>query len=356
MRGKLLTDEAMAPSCPEDANDANEKKHRLNTEAALTLGSASKTSRTIGIIAAIFGANAAVAEDYPTRPITFIVPFVAGGNSDFAARALQPGLSKALGQSVVVVDRAGASGALGAAEVAKARPDGYTIGLIPANPLIVQPLTQQTPYTIASFKFVCHIYFAPYVLMVNQDSPLRTFDDFVAAARAAPNAILYGTVGPGSDPHLTTLELFKAIGAEGLHVPFNGGGALAPALLAHTVSIVVEAPSVALSNGFRVLAVFADERIPTMPDVPTVKETGYNVSGFTPTAGIVAPAGTADAIIAKLESGCQEAADSEQYQTITKRLGIIGKYDSGADFRNMILEAAKRVTPVIAAAGLNRQD
>ena len=322
----------------------------------MSLGKTWKIMRAIGMTAAIFGAGAAVAEDYPMRPITFIVPFVAGGNSDFAARALQPGLTKALGQAVIVVDRAGASGALGAAEVAKARPDGYTVGLIPANPLIVQPLTQKTPYTIDSFKFVCHIYSSPYVLMVNPDSPLKTFDDFVAAARAKPDAILYGTVGPGSDPYLTTLQLFKAIGAQGLHIPFNGGGALAPALLAHTVSVVVEAPSVALSYGFRVLAVFADKRIPTMPDVPTVKETGYDVTGFTPTAGIVAPTATPDAIIAKLESACHEAADSEQYQTITKRLGITGRYDSGADYRNMLLEATKRVTPVIEAAGLKRQD
>jgi tripartite-type tricarboxylate transporter receptor subunit TctC len=306
----------------------------------------------MGMTAAFFAAGSAFADEYPTRPITLIVPFVVGGNSDFAARALQPGLAKALGQSVVVVDRPGASGALGAAEVAKARPDGYTVGLIPANPLVVQPLTQKTPYTIDNFKFVCHVYFSPYVLMVSLDSPLKTFNDFVAAARAEPNAILYGTVGPGSDPHLTTLELFKAIDAQGLHVPFNGGGALAPALLAHTVSIVVEAPSIALSNGFRVLAVFADQRIPTMPDVPTVKETGYDVTGFTPTAGIIVPAATPDAVVAKLESACHEAADSEQYQTITKRLGITGRFDSGADFHTMILQASKKAIPVIEAAGL----
>jgi tripartite-type tricarboxylate transporter receptor subunit TctC len=320
----------------------------------LFLENLSKTFAVIGAAAAIFGAGEAVAQDYPTRQVTFVVPFVAGGNSDFAARALQPGLAKALGQAVVVINKAGASGALGAAEVAKARPDGYTIGLIPVNPLVVQPLTQKLTYSLESFKFVCHIYFSPYVLMVNKDSPLKTFDDFVAAAKAKPEAITYGTVGPGSDPHLTSLELFKAIGAEGLHVPFNGGGALALALLSHTVSVVIEAPSIALSSGFRALVVFADKRIPTMPDVPTVKEAGYDVSGFTPSAGIVVPAETPDAVVAKLDSACRESADSEHYQAATKVLGITGKYTSGADYHHILLNATKKVTPVIEAAGIKR--
>jgi tripartite-type tricarboxylate transporter receptor subunit TctC len=322
----------------------------------LLFAKAWKIIGAIATTATIFGAGAAAAQDYPTRQITLIVPFVAGGNSDFAARALQPAMGKSLGQAVIVVNKGGASGALGAAEVATAKPDGYTVGLIPVNPLVVQPLTQKLPYGSDSFKYVCHIYFSPYVLMVSPDSPLKTFADFVAAAKAKPKAIIYGTVGPGSDPHLTSLELFKAIGAQGLHVPFNGGGALAPALLAHTVSVVVEAPSLALSNGFRVLAVFADHRIPTMPDVPTVKETGYDVTGFTPSAGIVAPAATPDAIVSKLESACHEAADSEQYQTITKRLGITGKFDSGADYRKMIAEGTKKAIPVLQAAGFKRPD
>ena len=308
----------------------------------------------IGAIASVFGAGAANAQDYPTRPVTFVVPFVAGGNSDFAARGLQPAFEKALGQTVVILNKGGASGALGATAVALAHPDGYTIGLIPLNPLVVQPLTKKLPYNIDSFKYVCHIYLSPYVLMVNPDSPLKTFADFVAAARAAPQAISYGTVGPGSDPHLTAIALFKAIGAEGLNVPYNGGGALAPALMAHTISVVIEAPSVAIANRFRVLAVFADKRIPTMPDVPTVKEAGYDVTGFTPSAGIVAPAKTPDAIVAKLENACHTAADSEQYQLITKRVGITGAFDSGADYRKMVLERMQKVMPVLKAAGFQQ--
>jgi tripartite-type tricarboxylate transporter receptor subunit TctC len=340
--------------------DIGRQKHEdgsiknINGEAAMSFGKPWRIMAAIGTVAAVFVAGTAFAQNYPTRQITFIVPFVAGGNSDFAVRGLQPAMAKALGQAVVVIDKGGASGALGAAEVALARPDGYTIGLIPLNPLVVQPLTQKLPYSIDSFKYVCHIYFAPYVVMVSQDSPLKTFADFVAAAKSKPNAISYGTVGPGSDPHLTGLALFKAIGAQGLHVPYNGGGALAPALLAHTISVVIEAPSVAISNGFRVLAVFADKRIPSIPDVPTVKEAGYDVIAFTPSAGIVAPAATPDAIISKLESACHVAGDSEQYQTITKRLGITGQFDTGANYHKMVLERMKQVVPVLQAAGFKR--
>jgi tripartite-type tricarboxylate transporter receptor subunit TctC len=310
----------------------------------------------IGAIASIFAAGAANAEDFPTRPITFVVPFVAGGNSDFAARGLQPAFEKALGQSVVILNKGGAAGALGAVTVAQAHPDGYTIGLIPLNPLVVQPLTKKMPYNIDSFKYVCHIYVSPYVLMVSQDSPLKTFADFVAAARAAPKAISYGTVGSGSDPHLTALALFKAIGAEGLNVPYNGGGALVPALMAHTISTVIEAPSIAIANHFRVLAVFADKRTPALPDAPTVKEAGYDVTYFTPSAGIVAPANTPDAIVAKLESACRTAAESEEYQVVTKRLGITGLFASGAEYRKLVLERMQQVMPVLKASGLQQAD
>lgn len=310
----------------------------------------------VGAIASIFAAAAAHAEDYPTRPITFVVPFVVGGNSDFAARGLQPAFEKALGQSVIILNKGGAAGALGAAAVALAHPDGYTIGLIPLNPLVVQPLTKKLPYSIDSFKYVCHIYLSPYVLMVSEDSPLKTFADFVAAARAAPRAISYGTVGVGSDPHLTALALFKAIGAEGLNVPYNGGGALVPALMAHTISVVIEAPSLAISSHFRVLAVFADKRTPTLPNVPTVKETGYDVTYFTPSAGIVAPANTPDAIVAKLESACHTAADSKQYQSVTERLGITGAFESGAAYRKMVSERMQQVIPVLKAGGFEKPD
>ena len=124
--------------------------------------------------------------------------------------------------------------------------------------------------------------------------------------------------------------------------------------MAHTISVVIGAPSVAIANRFRVLAVFADKRIPTMSDVPTVKEAGYDVTGFTPSAGIVVPAKTPDAIVAKLEIACHTAAESEQYQLVTKRVGITGALESGPDYRKMVLERMQKVMPVLKAAGFQQ--
>ena len=144
----------------------------------------------------------ALAQSYPGRPINVIVSFPPGGNTDIMARALQNEMSKALAQTVVIINKPGAAGTLGLIELSRAAPDGYTIALTPNNPLTAQPHVQKLPYALDSFRYVCLTYFAPYVLIAGPQAPFKTFHEFVSFAKAKPENLIYGHAGVASQPHL----------------------------------------------------------------------------------------------------------------------------------------------------------
>jgi tripartite-type tricarboxylate transporter receptor subunit TctC len=166
----------------------------------------------------------AMAQAYPSRPITIIVPFPPGGNTDIMARALQVEISKSLRQTIIINNKSGASGTLGIRDFVKAEPDGYTLALTPNNTLTAQPHLQKLPYGVDSFRYVCLTYYTPYVLIAAPQAPFKTFDEFVKFARAKSENLVYATAGPGTTPHLVMLNVLKAIGATGLAVPFQGEG------------------------------------------------------------------------------------------------------------------------------------
>ena len=234
------------------------------------------------------------------------------------ARALQPELAKALGQSVVVVNKGGAGGTIGNIEVANARPDGYTIGLTPNNPLTAQPHVQKLPYDMASFRYVCLTYDVPYVLIASPKAPFATFAEFMAFAKAKNDNLIYASPGPGTQPHLGILAVLGAIKAEGVHVPFTGAGPMSQAMLAGTVMAMAESPAVAKASNLKVLAALAKTRIAALPDVPTMTELGYPAEAFT-AGGIVAPARTPDAAVARLQKACAEAVASDGYKSASRQ-------------------------------------
>ncbi len=274
------------------------------------------------------GAVGASAQTYPSRPINMIVPFPPGGNTDIMARALQNEISKALGQIVVVLNKGGAAGTLGILDLIKASPDGYTIALTPNNPLTAQPHLQKLAYSMASFRYICLTYYAPYVLIAGPQAPFKTFDEFVKFAKAKPENLLYGHPGPASQPHLGMLAVLKAIGADGLGVPFQGAGPMAQALLSGTVMAITETPAVAGASNLPVLAALSDERIAALPDVPTMKELGYPAEAFT-AGGMIAPAGTPAEVVATLEKACAQATARAEYRTIVERLNVEARYLPG---------------------------
>lgn len=306
------------------------------------------------MVATVMAAAPAAAQSYPDRSINLVVPFPPGGNTDLMARAVQEQLRKELGQTIVVINKGGAAGTIGIVELVKAAPDGYTAAFTPNNPLTAQPHLQKLPYSMASFRYICLTYYSPYVLMAAPGAPFKTVQEFVAFAKAKPQNLTYGHPGPGSQPHLGMLAVLKAIGADGLGVPFQGAGPMAQALLSDTVMAITETLAVAQASNLRVLAVLSDQRIPSIPDVPTMKELGYPADAFT-AGGLIIPAAAPAAAAERLEKACANAIASPEYKTIAERLGASPRYLPGDAFRRMFEEDSARNAEALKAAGFSQR-
>jgi tripartite-type tricarboxylate transporter receptor subunit TctC len=299
-------------------------------------------------------ASGASAQNYPTRAVTMIVPFPPGGNTDLMARALQEELRKALNQTVVVLNKGGASGTIGMVELVKSQPDGYTIALTPNNPLTAQPHMQKLPYSMDSFRYVCLTYYAPYVLIAGPQAPFKTFAEFLAFAKAKPENLTYGHPGPGSQPHLGMLAVLKAIGVDALGVPFQGAGPMSHALLSGTIMAIAETPAVAKASNLTILAALSDERLPSHPEVPTMKELGYPAEAFT-AGGVVVPNDTPANAVAALEKACKDATATAEYKTMAERLNATPRYLPSAEFRKLFDEDSARNAEALKRAGLGQK-
>ena len=309
-------------------------------------------SRTmmIAFAGALCAADAA-AQEFPSRQINLVIPFPPGGNTDLMARAFQPELAKALGQPVVVLNKGGAGGTIGNIEVANARPDGYTVGLTPNNPLTAQPHVQKLPYDMESFRFVCLTYYVPYVLIASPKAPFSKFADFVAFAKAKNDNLIYASPGPGTQPHLGILSALSAIKAEGVHVPFTGAGPMTQAMLAGTVMAMSESTAVAKAGNLVVLAAQTKERIPALTDVPTMQELGYPSEAFS-AGGLVVPAKTPDTVVARLQKACADAVASDGYKSATEKLNANARFLPAAEFKAMFEADSVRNAEAVKRAGL----
>lgn len=303
------------------------------------------------LVMAAFVSAAANAQTYPARPINMVVPFPPGGNTDIMARALQAEMTKAIGQTIVIINKGGAAGTLGLIDVARATPDGYTIALTPNNPLTAQPHLQKLPYGMDSFRYICLTYYAPYVLIAGPKAPFKTFDEFVKFAKAKPENLVYGHPGLASQPHLGMISVLRAIGADGLGVPFQGAGPMAQALLSGTVMAITETPAVAAASNLPILAALSEKRLAAPPDVPTMTELRFPVLSFT-AGGVIAPGNTPPAVVATLEKACAVATARPEYQAIAARLNVEARYLPGDAFRRLFdvdsrdnADAVKRIGP-----------
>jgi len=294
----------------------------------------------------------ASAQEYPTRPITMVVGYPPGGNTDLMARALQPELSRALGQPVVIVNRGGAAGTLGAADAARARPDGYTLLFSPNNPLTAQPHQQQLSYGLDSFRFLCMVYDNPQVLVGSRSIPFVDFPGMVRLGRSGKEALVFGSPGQGSTQHILMAALLSRLGIEGLHVPFTGAAPMAQAALGNQIHVFVESASIPASTGLPVVGVMAAQRLPGI-DAPTLTELGQPIIGSS-NGGLLAPAGLPDAIAARLESACATAAGTEAYRTTAARLNAVPLHLDGAAFRTRFTEESDLNRTVLRQLGLAR--
>ena len=276
----------------------------------------------------LISAGAAAAQSWPTKPVTFVVPFPPGGSVDPLARLIGAKLSDALGQQFVVDKMPGAAGSIGAGAVAKAAPDGYTFLFVfdthAVNPALIPSLPFDTKKDLAPVTLVGT---APMAIATAPGKPYKTFDDVVKASKAKPRSVSYGTVGSGSLGHLTMTLVGQAAGIDIVHVPYRVGGPMVQdAIGGHTElaigSVAVISPHVR-SGKLRAVAVTGDKRTHVLPDVATLAEGGF--PGFSALAwwGIFAPAGTPQPIMDKFHAEVMKVLQlPDVRETLTQKLGM----------------------------------
>ncbi len=299
--------------------------------------------RILALGALVFHALAP-AQDYPSRPITLVVPYPAGGGTDVVARALAEQMAKRLGQPVVVDNKPGASGILGTQAVAKAAPDGHTVLVTLTQSVITnQFLYQKLPYDARKeFAFITEVASGPLVLVVHPSVPAQNAREFLAWAARNKGKVNYGSWGAGSYPHLAGSHMSKAGQLDLSHIAYKGEAPMVQDLvggqLSFTIGGVTTLKPFIESGKLRALAITGDQRISALPDVPTFAEAGlsdpeYKVLGW---VGLMAPAGTPASVLARLQQEAQAAIRSPALQARFAALGMVPIGNSAEQFRRQV--------------------
>ncbi len=283
--------------------------------------------------AAVLAAPPSLAQEtFPNRPVQLILPFGPGG-SDAMFRAFAQSMSNVMGQQFVLVNREGASGRIGATQIATARPDGYSLLVGPTTPITNLPYTMKDlPYQFDSFDFVCQVFVNAFTLTVRANSPYKTLKDVLEAARANPGKFNYGHAGIFTGPHINMETLAKQAAIHVQQIPYRGDAAMILRLLAGDIEFGVNSTgSISTRPDLRPIAVFWDRRHPAIPDVPTVTELGFPSSppGY---QGVFAPKGTPKPVLEALEKGCEAATRDETLKGHATRQGVPIVFIKGADF------------------------
>ena len=313
------------------------------------------------VAAALFAAAVsfgACAQPYPNRPITMIVPFPPGGIADITGRPFAASMSRILGQNVVVENKAGAGGAVGHAQVARAKPDGYTV-MMALSSIAIIPVSdevngRQPTYQMSDFTPIALVSADPTVLLVPADSPWKTLHDLVADAKARPGKISYSSSGIYGTTH-TCFEMFaQAAGISMLHVPYKGGGPSMAALLGNEVNITAQSPGVAnphvKSGRVRVLGSWGGKRLPALADIPTMKELGYEAE-FYIWAALFAPAGLPQEVAARLRAAARQVVQEQEFRNAMAGMNTPIDFREGADFDAFLDSDGRRLADVIRKMG-----
>ncbi|SEC23348.1 Bug family tripartite tricarboxylate transporter substrate binding protein [Bradyrhizobium erythrophlei] len=282
----------------------------------------------VALTAMLTAALPARAADYPSRPIKLVVPYAAGGPTDVLGRIVGEYLGRDLKQVVVVENKAGAQGAIGAEAVARSDPDGYTLFVTAASIFVLNPLLyKKLPYDPArDFRLLSVITDAPMIMEVHPSVPAKTIAEFVAYAKKNPGKLNFGSAGTGGTVHLAG-EMFKQMaGVEMTHVPYKGAGPALTDLLSGNIQLMFDTLGTALppvkSGMLRALAVTSTERIPDLPDLPTIAESGYPDYAVSVWYGIAAPSKVPDEIADKIKASLDRALNDEAFRASLVRIGF----------------------------------
>ncbi|HET9404689.1 MAG TPA: tripartite tricarboxylate transporter substrate binding protein [Burkholderiales bacterium] len=299
----------------------------------------------------------AAAQPYPSKPIRMIAPSSPGGPVDTIARVVAQGMVETLGQQIVIENRAGAAGQIGADLVAKSAPDGYTVLFGFSGPLAISPnVSENTPYdSLKDFAAVTQVAAAPYVLLVHPTVPAKSVKQLIALARERPGKMNFASGGNGTGLHMAG-ELFNVTaGIKIVHVPYKGANPGVAALMGGEVDMMFNGLSAALphmrANRVRPLAVGGDKRSPLVPELPTVAESGlkFNTTGW---YGIVAPRNTPQAIVAKLHAETARALNLPAVRDQLTKLAVDGIGSTPEQFTTLIREELAMWAKVVKTAGL----
>lgn len=309
------------------------------------------------LASSLFCSQQAMAQAWPAKPIRIVVPYAAGGAVDTVARLTGQRLAERLGQPVIVDNKPGASANIGMDAVAKAAPDGYTL-LMTANALATNgSLFQHLPFDPQhDFSAVAQVGYAPLVVVVSAASSAHTFKDLLAQSKAAPGTLSYASAGNGSSGHLAGEALKEAAHIDALHVPYKGGAPAITDLLGGRISFMpinpVEVISHIKAQKLRALAVASPQRISLLPDVPTLAESGLADFEASVWWGLVAPAGTPQSIVSRLNAEMQKVLAEPALRERLTALGAVITPGSPEQFSNFIHKETIRWSRVIKAANI----
>jgi len=321
------------------------RRHWLLAAAASVLGTAWSPSHA--------------ADDWqPSRPIRLIVPFSPGGVTDTGARLVADKLAQRLGQQVIVDNKPGASGNIGTQMAAHAEPDGHTLVVGFDGTLVINPhVHRNIPFdTLKDLKPISKIGDAALIIIAHPGLPANTLQELVAYSRTQPNGISYGSAGIGSTPHLAGELLRARAGANLVHIPYKGGGQAMADVIGGALPLLYTAVAGAYpyvqSKQVKAIAVSSQARLASLPEVPTVAESGVPDFVFNSWTGILAPAGTPDGIVARLQRDIHAVVQSPEIKARLASLGITASGNTPQEFREQITDDLAKYAEIVQSANI----
>ena len=302
----------------------------------------------------------AAAQIYPSRPVTFVVPFAPGGSTDTVARIVAQAVGPALGQPTVVENRTGGAGTVGWGSVARSAPDGHTLIAIEMSYAIAAGLVPTMPFDPKkSFAHIVTAVSVPHAMVVNPAVPAKTVPELIALAKASPGKLFYGSGGVGTNTHMGG-ELFKSLaGVDLVHVPYRGAGAVLQDLMGGSVQVLVTSAPTVLSliqsGKLRALMVTSEERLATLPDVPSAPEAGLSKMIMKFWVGFAAPAGTPPSIVQRLNRDIVASLALPDTKRRLDELGMDMVGNTSAQAAQLVDEEIARWSAVAKAANITMQ-
>ena len=310
------------------------------------------------LCALLFADGSAIAQDYPNRTLRMIVGYSPGGATDVLARLTALHLGSRLGHNLVVENRPGATGVIGAETVMRAPPDGYTLLFISSAEFTVLPAMRKSlPFdSLRDFTALARMASVPTVFVVHPEFAARTVQELVKLARSKPGTVRWGSSGIGGALHLQGAYFWKSAGAQAVHVPYKGGGDMVAAVLGRQIEMIpIGVGTVArqvAAGQLRALAVTSEARASALPSVPTLIESGFADYNFATWWGVVGPAGLPEPIGARLSNELAAVARSDPFRSRLADMGGIGEPLAGRAFRDFIARDLERMRQLVAATGV----